>query len=209
MNRPIRVVLVDDYPLLREGTAASLQRASGITVVGLAADGATALRLAEREQPDVVLLDLRLPDVNGVEVARQLRARFPSVAVLILTGYEDTGYVRPLLELGVAGYLRKTASGDEVIAAVRAVAVGRRTLPPDLLAEVDDASQYESLAPREQEILELISAGMRNAEIAAALSISVKTVEFHVSHLFSKLDVRSRTEAMRVAQQIGLLLDRP
>lgn len=209
MNMPldptsIRVVVVDDHPLLREGTQALLARTKGIKVVGATGEGATALRLVRKFWPDVLLLDIHLPDINGVEVARRVRTSFPQVAVLILTGYDDAGYVRALLHLGVQGYLGKTASGGEIVAAIQAVAQGCKVLAEATRAADEVGS--EPLTAREWEVLRLLTVGRRNSEIATTLNVSVKTVEFHVSHILGKLGARSRTEALLKARQLDLAI---
>jgi DNA-binding NarL/FixJ family response regulator len=202
VHAPFRVVVVDDHPLLREATRAALDQATGLAVVGVAENGTAALRQVERYRPDVLLLDVHLPDMSGIEVARQVRAAFPEVAVLVLTGHDDVGYVRGLLQLGVRGYLRKTATGDEVVAAVRAVAHGQTVIASEA-TPVGGLGQ-ERLTSREEDVLRLLALGRRNAEIADALCVSIKTVEFHVGHVLAKLGARSRTEAILRAHQLGL-----
>jgi DNA-binding NarL/FixJ family response regulator len=142
--------------------------------------------------------------MNGVEVARAVRTTFPDVAVLVLTGYDDTGMLRSMLQLGVPGYLRKTATGDELIAAVEAVAAGQKVLEAELL-QVGLASMEQSFTEREMSVLRLVATGLRNAEIADQLEVSVKTVEFHMRHVLAKLGVRSRTEATGTAVQRGII----
>ena len=199
----IRVVVVDDHPMLREGTRSVLMQHTGIDVVGVAADGRTALELVNEHRPHVLMLDVHLPDVSGVEVTRQVRSRYPEVAIVVLTGYEDAGYARALLRLGVRGYLGKTASADEIVAAVRAAAQGLTVIEPAALAAFESTS--EVFTARELEVLRLMVGGKRNTEIASALDVSVKTVEFHVSHLLEKLGARSRTEAILQAKQRGIV----
>jgi DNA-binding NarL/FixJ family response regulator len=202
---PIRIVIVDDHPLLQEGTRALLARSAGIVVAGMAGDGETALRLVEQCNPDVLLLDLHLPGISGVDVARQTRARNPQVAILVLTGYDEIGYVRGLVQLGVRGYLRKSASGPELLAAIRAVAAGQTVLPPAITRTMINP-KADLLTARECEVLTLLADGRRNLEIAQALGVSLKTVEFHISHILDKLGARSRTEAIFKARQQGFSL---
>lgn len=205
--RPIRVVVVDDHPMLRQGTESLLARTADIRVVGATGEGSGVFRLLESRRPDVLVLDVHLPDMNGVDVAKRVRAEFPDVAVLILTGYEEVGYVRALVQLGVRGYLGKSASGDDIVAAIRAVAQGRTVLVSEGVRAAlrTDAA---TLTEREQEVLELLVAGRRNQEIAVSLSVSLKTVEFHVGHVLEKLGVRSRAEAVRSALERGLAIER-
>lgn len=200
----IRVVLVDDHPMLREGTATLLTAQADIAVVGQTGRGTEAVALVGEWRPDVLVLDLHLPDLSGVEVTRRVRAAHPAVAILILSNYEDPGYVRALLQLGVRGYLGKTVGGEEIVAAVRGVARGGATVLSDAARAALGAGGVD-LSARETEVLELIAAGQRNAEIAAALFIAESTVEYHVRHVLAKLGARSRTEALRLAWQQGLL----
>ena len=203
---PIRVVLVDDHPMLREGTAALLAAQPDLAVVGQTGLGAEALALVEGLAPDVLVLDLHLPDVGGVEVARRVRAARPATAILVLSSYEDAGYVRALLQLGARGYLGKAATGEEIVAAVRAAARGEATILSEA-ARAALGTGGARLSARELEVLGLIAAGRRNAAIAATLSIAESTVEYHVRHIFSKLGAWSRTEALRKAREEGLIVD--
>ena len=200
----IRVVIVDDHPVLRDGTRALLDGSAGIAVVGATGEGRAALQLVARLRPDILLLDIHLPDLSGVEVARQVRAAHPAVGIVIVTGYDDAGYVRALLRLGVRGYLSKAAAGDQIVAAIRAVARGQTALLSEAArAVVGDGTT--PLTARQRDVLRLLAAGRSNDEIAAALSVSVNTVEFHLGKLYQKLEVRSRTEAIREARARGLL----
>ena len=201
---PIRVVLVDDHPLLRAGTAALLATQGDIAVVGQTGHGAEALALVANTAADVLVLDLQLPDLGGVEVARRVRAAHPAVAILVLSNHEEPLYVRALLQLGARGYLGKAATGEELAAAVRAVARGGTTVLSDA-ARAALGTGGATLSAREAEILALIAAGRRNAEIATALSIAESTVEYHIRHILTKLDARSRTDALRKAREQGLL----
>lgn len=206
--RPIQVVLVDDHPLMREGTRGLLDSETDMHVVGVAGDAATALRLVRELRPDVLVLDLRLPDASGIEVARRVRGESATTAVLILTGYEDVSYEHALRRVpGVGGYLRKTASGEDIVNAIRAVAAGRTVFGPQSDQAMADPStpRPDLLTERELEVLRLLSAGRRNADVAQELVVSIKTVEFHVGNLLDKLGARSRTEALAVARRAGIL----
>jgi len=203
--RAISVVIVDDHPLLLEGTRALVARSAGIVVAGVANSGEAALRMVGLLQPDVLLLDLHLPGISGIEVARRIRARFPRVAILALTGYDDLGYARELSAIGARGYLRKCAPGAEVLAAIRAVAMGQSCFAA-AGARLRGAAADDTLTARESEILRLLACGRRNAEIAVLLSVSIKTVEYHISHILNKLGARSRTEAILKARQHGFAL---
>jgi DNA-binding NarL/FixJ family response regulator len=200
------VVLVDDHPAVRHGTGAILDESPGIRVVGAAGDGAAALRLVADLRPDVLLLDVRLPDISGVEVARRVRETHPAVAIIVLTGYEDASYARALLALGVHGYLEKSAGAEEIVAAVRAVAAGRSAIV-SAAARAALGDPGAGFTPRELEVLRRLARGLRNAEVAADLSISLRTAEFHVGNVLAKLGARSRTDAVNKARRRGLLGD--
>jgi DNA-binding NarL/FixJ family response regulator len=199
MDPPIRVMIVDDHPLVREGTRAALERSGHVQVVATAADGAETLRILPERRPDVLLLDLHLPDMSGLEVARSVRALAPEVSIVVITGYEDVTYQRALLQMGVRGYLRKTMSGPEIVQALRDAVAGRSVIAGRT------ADAVEPLTTREEEVLMLMAAGWRNGEIAEQLGVSVKTVEFHTGHVLEKLGARSRTEAVARARQYGLI----
>ncbi|MBV8715285.1 MAG: response regulator transcription factor [Chloroflexi bacterium] len=199
----IRVGIVDDHPLVREGTAALLARRSDIDIVGIAVDGRSALQLVEAQQPDVLLLDLGLPDMTGIEVARSLRTSWPDVALLVLTGYATHRYLHLLTRIGVAGLINKSAPVDKLLESIHLAAAGR-TLADSSRSSV--RRTHQTLTAREHEVLGLMANGFRNAEIAEELSVSLNTVEFHVRHVLDKLDARSRTEAVTRAQAQGYLL---
>jgi DNA-binding NarL/FixJ family response regulator len=201
-NARIRVVITDDHAVMREGTQLILE-AAGIDVVATAATGAEALRMVARHRPNVLLLDLQLPDTSGVEVAQIVCRDYPGVAVLILTGHAEGGYIRTLLQIGVQGYLHKMASGAEIVAAVRAVAAGRTIVMSGTVGATAPTGS-EPLTARELQVLRLMAAGLRNADIARELFVSVKTVEHHVTNVLVKLQARSRTQAIVKAQQHGL-----
>jgi DNA-binding NarL/FixJ family response regulator len=201
--RAIRVVLVDDFPLLREGLQACLEEAGGIDVVGATGKGVDVLHLVRRLRPDVLVLDLVLPDVNGVEVARQVRATHPAVAVLILTGRDDLGCFSALVQVGIQGYLSKAAPTDELVRAIRAVASGGTWLVSEGARAVSGNSA-RTLTVRECEVLRLLDTGRTYQEIAGTLGVSVNTVEFHVRQVYAKLGARSRIEAVHEAHRLGL-----
>jgi len=198
------VLIVDDHPLVREGTQALVAAHPGIEVVGSAANAATARRLLTECEPDVMLLDIRLPDATGLDVARFAQAVRPSTAVLILTGYDEVGYSRALLEIGVRGYLKKTASSLDIIAAILKVAAGQVVIGKDVV-DLPEFANTEALTERELEVLRLLACGERNVEVATKLGISIKTVEFHVGNLLGKLGARSRVEAILLGRQRGYL----
>jgi DNA-binding NarL/FixJ family response regulator len=210
----IRVLVVDDHPVVRHGLIAILRYEPGIEVVGDAADGAEAVRQILDRRPDVVLLDLRLPLLSGIEVMRQVRPQVPQVRFLVLTTYDTDEYIAPALAAGAQGYLLKDALPEELSRAVRDLVRGRAALEPAvaarLLERMSEGERGEDLSGRELEVLRLLVAGSSNKTIASQLSLSENTVKSHISHIFGKLGVQSRAEAVAVALQRGLVpLDRP
>jgi DNA-binding NarL/FixJ family response regulator len=202
-GRTIRVVVVDDHPLLLAGTEAVLAAAPRVEIVGTALTGADAIQVVLAQVPDVLLLDVRLPDISGVEVVRRLRALRPSLPIVVLTGYNDPAHRRELLELRVHAHLSKTATPAEIQAAVQAAAEGRRAPLPGGTGA--DPHRRHGLTDREIEVLQYVATGRQNAEIAALLNVSKKTVEFHVGHLLDKLGARTRTAAVAAGRELGVL----
>jgi DNA-binding NarL/FixJ family response regulator len=206
---PIRVLIVDDHGVTREGMSRLLAGEADLAVVGEAADGRAALRLAEASRPDVVLLDLRLPGLDGLQVARALRRRLPSTRVVALTGYdENEQYARALVGLGVRGYLSKAVSGGEVARAIRAVHGGGTAFPPRVLERLGQAraaSAAERPTARELETLALVARGLSNRELAIELGVSERTAQFHLRNIFAKLGVNSRTALVDRARARGWL----
>lgn len=205
----IRVLVVDDHPVVRHGLIAILRYEQDIEVVGDAADGVEAVRLILERRPDVVLLDLRLPQLSGIEVMRQVRAQAPLVRFLVLTTYDTDEYIAPALAAGAQGYLLKDATPDELARAVRALVQGGAALEPGvaarLLERMSETERGEELSGRELEVLRRLVAGASNKAIAVQLNLSENTVKSHISHIFSKLGVQSRAEAVGVALQRGLV----
>jgi DNA-binding NarL/FixJ family response regulator len=195
----IRVLVVDDHPVVRHGLIAILRYEQDIQVVGDAADGAEAVRLILEQRPDVVLLDLRLPQLSGIEVMRQVRAQAPQVRFLVLTTYDTDEYIGPALAAGAQGYLLKDATPDELSRAVEPGVAAR------LLERISENERGEELSARELEVLRLLVAGASNKLIASQLTLSENTIKSHISHIFDKLDVQSRAEAVAVALQRGLV----
>jgi len=212
----IRVVIADDQRVVREGLTTLIGLIDGVEVVDTAVNGIEAIECAERERPDVVLMDLRMPELDGAEATRRIRAGLAGSQVLVLTTYADDESLFPALEAGARGYLTKDASAEEIEAAIRAVAEGRTHLDPAvqqrLVAAVLDRRPIagradvlpDDLTPREAEVLKLIAAGMSNAEIAAALFVSNATVKTHINHIFAKTGVSDRAQAVRYAYERGL-----
>lgn len=208
---PLRVLLGDDHAVVREGTRRILERDPGITVVGEAADGPEAVHLAGQLRPDIVLLDLALPIINGIEATRQIRARPGAPRVLLLSAYDDQDYVVAAIEAGASGYLLKTAGAQDLVAAIRAAERGEVVLHPVLarrLVAGIRAGGGDALSNRELEVVRLAASGLANRQIGDALAVSVRTVEAHFTSVFNKLGVANRTEAIATAALRGWLQDR-
>jgi DNA-binding NarL/FixJ family response regulator len=207
----IRVMLADDQRVVREGLGTLLGLLDGIELVGTAADGEEAVALAASEDPDVVLMDLRMPRVDGIEAIRRLAERGDRPRAIALTTYADDASVLGALRAGARGYLTKDAGADEIRAAVEAVARGEAALDPSVqhhvvaaLAEARPSELPDELTPREAEVLGLIAEGLTNAEIAERLVVSAATVKTHVNHIFAKAGVRDRAQAVVYAYSRGL-----
>ncbi len=208
----IRLVVVDDHPVVRHGLVAMLRYERDMQVVGEAENGIEAVNRILELLPDVVLLDLNLPKMSGIEVMRQVRAQKPRVRFLVLTTYDTDEYIGPALEAGAQGYLLKDATPDELTRAVRSLAAGGAALEEGVAARVLESIAEpgdDELSARELEVLRLLVAGASNKAIAAQLNLSENTIKTHLSHIFGKLHVQNRAEAVAVALQRGLVpLDR-
>ncbi|MDY6876914.1 MAG: response regulator transcription factor [Chloroflexota bacterium] len=208
----ITVVIVDDHPVVRAGMRIVLDGAADVTVVAEGASGADALRLVIQHRPDVLVLDVNLPDLNGVEVTRRLRDRGTSTVILILTVYDDSQTVFGLLESGATGYVLKDEALETLVSAVRAAAQGKSWLSPAVARRVVHRAVGQApespplpLTPREIEVLRLLAQGLDNRAIARRLVVTKRTVQNHVSNIYGKLGVASRTEAMLYAIRHGLV----
>ena len=214
----IKVMLVEDHALVREGTRELLDQENDLQVLVEAGDGEEAVRLAAEHSPDVVIMDIAMPKLNGIEATKQIKATNPAIAILVLTAYDDDQYIFAFLEVGAAGYLLKDATMNDLIQAIRAVHAGESVLHPAVARKVInyfarhtdkrraddyDKSGTDHLTDREMEVLKLAAKGMTNREIATALTISTRTVQVHLSNVFSKLGVGSRTEAVLYALRKG------
>lgn len=216
MTGKIRVLLADDHAVVREGIRRFLEEADDIEVVAEAGDGREALEKVREHRPDVAVLDIRMPEMTGVEATRRIKERFPEVRVLILTAYDDDPYIFALLRAGADGYILKTASGDELIRAVRAVYRGQSALSPEVATKVVQqtvtgkpataAEQVEPLTSRELDVLRLAARGLTNRAIGYELGISHRTVQGYLASIYGKLGVGSRTEAVTEAIRRGWIV---
>lgn len=208
MKQPIRVLLAEDHAVVREGTRRILEADPGISVIGEAADGMEAVDLARDLRPDVVLLDMAMPVLNGAGATRMIRALPRPPQVLVLSAYDDVSYAEAVLAAGAAGYLLKIAHAEDVLAAIHSVAQGDVVLHPTIARKLFGRRQHDNaslLTRRELQALEYAARGFRNREIADALQVSTRTVEGHLTSAFNKLGVSSRTEAIVQAAARGLI----
>lgn len=211
----LRIFLADDHIVMREGLKSLVNAQSDMNVIGEADNGRVALQKARELQPDIVVMDVSMPEMNGLQATERLKRACQNIKVLILTAHDDTGYLRQLLAAGASGYVLKRVAAEELINAIRVVAAGGVYLDPTLAGKVvrgyvgtprlRGAPQSNKLSERETEVLRLVAWGYTNKEIASYLNLSVKTVETHKSNLMEKLDVKSRVEMVRYALRQGWL----
>jgi two-component system, NarL family, response regulator len=199
------VLVVDDHPLMREGLLAMLRTQSDMTVVAEAGSGPEAVVRFGTHQPDVVLMDLRLPGMSGVEAIKEIRKEFPEARIIMLTTYDGDEDIYQALEAGAKAYLLKETLGNELLEVIRDVRAGQRHIPPAVSARLAEYLPRAELSPRELEVLQLIAEGLRNKEIAARLGIAEPTVKIHVQKIFSKLNVIDRTQAVVTAAHRGII----
>ena len=209
-ENPIRVLIVDDHAVVRSGLSAFLLVYDDLEMVGGAANGAEAIRMCEKFQPDVILMDLVMPGMDGAATTRAIRAQHPDVQVIALTSFKEEELVQNALQAGAIGYLLKNVSADEIAGAIRAAHSGRPTLAPEAAEALIQAAMHKpsigyDLTDREKEILNLMAEGLSNPEIAGRLFVSRSTIKFHVSNILSKLGAESRTEAVAIAIHNNLL----
>jgi len=203
----IKVLLADDHVIVREGTRELIQRESGMMVVGEASDGVEAVEMSMKVHPDVVVMDIAMPRLNGIEATKQIKQLLPTTAILILTAYESEQYILAILEAGAAGFLLKNVNGTQLLEAIRAVYAGESVLQPSTTRRVidqlinkatktEEVSAVNPLTDREIEVLKMAARGVSNKDIADQLYLSNRTIQTHLSNIFKKLSVGSRTEAI-------------
>jgi DNA-binding NarL/FixJ family response regulator len=210
----IRILIADDHAFVREGTRRILEQEPDLEVVAEAGDGEEAVKLACDLKPDVALVDVAMPRIDGIEATRRIKAQCPAVAVLVLSAYDDDQFIFGLLEAGAAGYLLKSVRGQEIVDAIRAVHAGESVLHPSVARKVlnrfagvsgkpRERKSLDLLTEREMDVLKLVTKGLSNKDIAEGLCLSVRTVQGHLANIFNKLRVSSRTEAVVHALKEG------
>jgi len=214
----LTILIADDHPLVREALHQSLEGEEDMKVVAEASDGEEAVKLASELKPNVVVMDIVMPKLNGIEATRKIKEINPDTAILILTAYDDDEYVLGLLDAGAAGYLLKSARGRDLVGAIRTIRAGESVLHPKIIAKllkratmapVGEHKASELLTERESEILKLVTSGMSNKEIAEKLFLSQRTIKAHLTNIFNKLNVASRSEAIVKGLQWGLVTLEP
>jgi two-component system, NarL family, response regulator len=205
MSQAIQVLIADDHAIFRQGLATIISRDSDMKVVAQAENGQQAIDLFREHQPDVTLMDLRMPEVNGVEAIGAVHAEFKSARIIVLTTYDSDEDIYRGLQAGAKGYLLKETEPDELLNAIRTVYQGQQYIPPDVGAKLVQRLRNPELSERELAVLRAMAQGMSNADIAAALNISEGTVKSHVNRILNKLDVSDRTQAVIVAVKRGIV----
>ena len=205
MTAPIRILLVDDHFVARTGLHSIVDAHPGMEIVADAHNGREAIELHRKHQPDVTIMDLRMPGVSGFEAIEAIRTEYPSARIVVLSNYEGSEDVHRAMQAGAMGYLVKSAGGEELLEAIEAVHHGRKYLPASLAIALSKRSSADPLTERETEVLRLLARGQSNREIGSELSIAENTVRIHVAHILQKLGVEDRTQAVILAFQTGIV----
>lgn len=204
-QRPTRILIADDHAVVREGLASLIGRRPNLVVVGQASNGHEALKMFRVHQPDITLMDLRMPECDGITSIQAIRREFPNARIIVLTTYEGDEDIYRALHAGAKGYLLKDAGRETLMEAIRSVQEGRTYLPPEVGAKLAERVGASELTPREQEVLRLVAVGMTNQQIGSALRIVEGTVKIHVNSLLGKLGAADRTQAVMIALRRGIL----
>lgn len=204
-SKEIRVLVVDDHPVVRKGLGSMLDGQSGIRVVGMVASGQEALSSLANARPDVILMDLRMPEMDGIDAIIALRAARPSIRILVLTNYQMDEDIFNAVQAGALGYLVKSAPQEDIVHAIHTVHQGKRCFPPAIASKLVSRLSHSMLSPREVEVLQCLADGLTNKEIGSILRISDKTARNHVISLLAKLEAKGRTEAVTIGIRKGLI----
>jgi DNA-binding NarL/FixJ family response regulator len=204
-DKRIRILTVDDHPMLREGIAAAIARQPDMVLAGEAVDGREALEVFRTTRPDVTLMDLQMPDMNGVEAIAAIRAEFPGARIIVLSTYKGDVQALRALRAGASGYLIKSALRKEMLDAIRTVYAGRPSIPAEIAVQIAQHAAADALTEREVEVLQCVARGAANKEVAFRLKISDETVKMHMKHILEKLDASDRTRAVTIALARGII----